>query len=100
MSTELVVLLCYGVHKASGLAMLWKVDIELHVQTYFQNHIDAQIMTDSSSPWRLTGFYGQLEEHRKHESWEYLRHLHSQDLLPWICIGNYNEIISLDEKQG
>ena len=87
------------VRKAGGLAMLWKDDVDLHVQTYSLNHIDARIMTDPSSPWRLTGFYGRPEEHRKHESWEYLRHLHSRDSLPWICLGDYNEILSSDEKQ-
>ena len=45
------------VHRAGGFAMLWKADIDLHVQTYFLNHIDAQIITNPSSPWRLTGFY-------------------------------------------
>ena len=87
------------VRKAGGLAMLWKDDVDLHVQTYSLNHIDARIMTDPSSPWRLTGFYGRPEDHRKHESWEYLRHLHSRDSLPWICLGDYNEILSSDEKQ-
>lgn len=40
------------------------------------------------------------EEHRKHESWEYLRHLHSRDTLPWLRMGDYNEILSSYEKQG
>ena len=29
------------VHRAGGLAMLWKDDVDLHVQTYSLNHIDA-----------------------------------------------------------
>ena len=88
------------VHRAGGLAMLWKKEVSLDIQTYSLNHIDARIMTDLNSPWRLTGFYGRLEEHRKHESWSYLRHLHSRDSLPWLCIGDYNEILNSNEKQG
>ena len=95
---SMLAILC--LRRASGLAMLWKIYVDLHVQTYSLNHIDARIMTDPSSPWRLTGFYGRPKEHRKHESWKYLRHLHSRDSLPWICIGDYNEILSSDEKQG
>ena len=29
-----------------------------------------------------------------------LHHLHSQLFLPWMSIGNYNEILSFEEKQG
>ena len=29
------------VRRANGLAMLWKDDVDLHVQTYSLNHIDA-----------------------------------------------------------
>jgi len=38
------------VRRAGGLAMLWKEDINLHVQTYSFNHIDAHVMTNPNSP--------------------------------------------------
>ena len=85
--------------RRGGLAMLWKDDVELHIQTYSPHHIDAIIQTHSGSPWRITGFYGYPEECHKHESWILLRHLHSRMSLPWVCIGDYNEILSSDEKQ-
>ena len=43
---------------SGGLALLWMEEIELHVQTFTLNHIDALIMNDTNNPWRLTGFYG------------------------------------------
>ncbi|XP_075665634.1 uncharacterized protein LOC142635339 [Castanea sativa] len=88
------------VRRADGLAMLWKDEVRLDVQTYCLNHIDAHILTDPNSPWRLTGFYGRPEDQRKHESWGLLKHLHSRDIVPWVCIGDYNEILSSLEKQG
>ena len=57
------------VRRAGGLAMLWKDEVRLDVQTFSLNHIDAHILADQNSPWRLIGFYGKLEEQRKHESW-------------------------------
>ena len=57
-------------------------------------------MTNPNSPWRIIGFYGRPEEHRKHESWGYLRNLHCRSSLPWLCIGDYNEILTSIEKQG
>lgn len=67
---------------------------------YSQNHINAHIMTNIPNPWRITGFYGRPEEHCRHELWSYLRHLHTKDLLPWVCLGDSNEILNLVEKQG
>ena len=68
--------------RAGGLAMMWKIGIDPHVQTFSLNHIDTQIMNNSPTPWRITGFYGRLEAHQKHESWELLRHLNSRDSMP------------------
>ena len=95
---SMLVVLC--IRRAGGLAMLWKEEVSLDIQTYSSNHIVAHIMTDPNSLWRLTGFYGRPEELRKHESWTYLRHLHSRDSLSWVCIGDYNEILKSEEKQG
>lgn len=88
------------VRRVGGLAMMWKAGVDLHVQTFSLNHIDTWIMNNSATPWRLIGFYGRLEAHRKHESWELLRHLHSRDSMSWLCVGDYNEILSLEEKRG
>ena len=49
---SMLAVLC--VRKADGLAILWKAHVDIHVQTYSLNHIDARIMTDTSSPWRVT----------------------------------------------
>uniref|UniRef100_A0A2N9F380 Reverse transcriptase zinc-binding domain-containing protein n=1 Tax=Fagus sylvatica TaxID=28930 RepID=A0A2N9F380_FAGSY len=50
--------------------------------------------------WRFTGFYGFPEGHRKHESWALLDKLHDMDSLSWLSMGDYNEIVSLEEKSG
>ncbi|XP_075670433.1 uncharacterized protein LOC142640244 [Castanea sativa] len=80
--------------------MFWKGEIDLHVQTYSQNDIDAIVYSPIHPPWRISSFYGQPEESRRHETWRLLRHLHSRYSMPWICIGDYNEILSSEEKQG
>ena len=55
--------------RSGGLAMLWTAETNLHIQTYSPNHIDALIFYNSNTPSRLTGFYGRLEEHKRHETW-------------------------------
>ena len=89
---------CLG--RRGGLAMLWKNEMDLHIQTYTKNHIDALIMSNQNSPWRITGFYGKPEEQLRHEIWLLLKHLKSRSSTPWLCIGDYNEILASREKEG
>ncbi|GKV35033.1 hypothetical protein SLEP1_g43353 [Rubroshorea leprosula] len=50
--------------------------------------------------WHLIGFYGQLEIGRHHESWALLKSLKSSSTLPWVCLGDFNEITKQSEKMG
>ena len=83
-----------------GLAMLWKEEVDLNIQTYNQNHIDTLILTKQNMSWRITGFYGKPEEHLRHETWDLLKHLSTGTSTPWLCIGDYNGILSTEEKNG
>lgn len=88
-----------SIRRSDGLALLWMEEVDLHIQTFTLNHIDALILNDPNTPWRLTGFYGWPEEKRKNKSWKLLRHLHSWHSIPWLCLGNFNEILTSEEKQ-
>ncbi|PNX68166.1 endonuclease/exonuclease/phosphatase family protein, partial [Trifolium pratense] len=50
--------------------------------------------------WRLTGFYGYPEGSRRRDSWNLLRQLSQRSNLPWCVIGDFNDILSSDEKKG
>ena len=68
---------CLG--RERGLAMLWKAaEVDLKIETYTQDHIDALILTNPMKPWRIIGFYGRLEEHLRHETWGLLWHLQTR----------------------
>ena len=83
-----------------GLALLWKEeDVTIKTQTYSPNHIDVRVHTNGSM-WRLIGIYRHLEEERKSETWRLMRHLHAQASLPWVCLWDFNEILSSNEKNG
>ena len=58
---------CVG--RKGGLALLWTREIDLKIKSFSQNHIDAVINdAEKSIKWRLTGFYGHPETHRRYES--------------------------------
>lgn len=65
-----------------------------------QNHIDALICTKQDVSWRIIGFYVKPEEHMRHETWDLLKYLSTQNSTPWLCIEDYNEILSAEEKDG
>ena len=73
----------------------------MDVQTYSPNHIDV-IVTDNhgNRKWRFTGFYGHPETGKREESWRLLEELERRYALPWICMGDFNEILHLGEKVG
>lgn len=94
----MLVVPCLG--RRGDLAMLWKDEVDLDIQTYTQNHIDAFIRTNPNVSWRITGFYGKPEEHMRHETWDLLKYLSTRNSTPWLCIGDYNEILFAEEKDG
>lgn len=82
-----------------GLALLWSRDVDLEIKSYLNHHIDA-IITELSGAfkWRFIGFYGYFETHLRNESWNLLSYLNNQFSLPWFCCGDFNEILSINEK--
>jgi hypothetical protein len=46
------------------------------------------------------GFYGNPDVSKKERSWELLWHLSKLQPCPWLCVGYFNEIISLSEKSS
>lgn len=86
--------------RSGGLALLWKNDVLLNTQIVSPNHIGAYVSYPMQVQWRLTGIYGHPEEQRKCETWHLMRHLYSYTSLPWLCIGDFNEMLSSDEKNG
>nr|POE61708.1 hypothetical protein CFP56_51913 [Quercus suber] len=84
-----------------GLALLWKKDVMVDVQMFGPWHINAEVGgTEGSRRWRFTGFYGQLETSKREETWQILERLGTSNSLPWLCIGDFNEIMSDAEKMG
>ena len=83
---------------SGGLALLWKNEVVVSTQTYSLNHIDVHISSPSQILWRLTGVYGYPKERLKCETWRLMRHLWVRASLPWVCLGDFNEILSSRSK--
>ena len=44
-----------------GLALLWKLEVNLDVINFTNNHVLVKVVEDDGFKWYLTGFYGWLE---------------------------------------
>ena len=96
-SSKLVV---QSTNKGGGLVLFWNDDFNVSIKSYSNSHIDAIIKDGTEEAWRLTGVYGAPETHRREETWTLLRHLDRMFQLPWCCIGDFNEIVKMEEMKG
>ena len=88
-------------HNIGGsLALFWAADSNVDVLSFSDNHIDAIIDHGVDDAWWFTGFYGDPETINRENSWSMLKRLSTRFTLPWVCIGDFNEILYADEKQG
>lgn len=96
--TNMVVKDCLG--RGGGLAIFWWKDIDMHVRLISQLYIYVDVMEVSGFVWRLTGFCGEPSTDRKVLSWKALRVLNAARRRPWLCLGDFNEILMGCEEGG
>ena len=75
--------------------------MKLDIQTFSQSHIDC--LVDGGAEygwWHLTGFYGNPKTSKRKEKWDTMKHLGTNSSLPWLVIGDFNEIMSMLKKEG
>lgn len=92
--------LCLSVNdKWGGLAVWWKGIIYLSLLHYSPNHIDMQVSGEVDClAWRFTRVYKEPRVSGCGYAWTLLCKLQSRSSSPWICIGNFKEILWSFEK--
>ena len=86
--------------RSGGLAMYWNDNLNLELIHFSQYHIDMIVKKDEEQPWRITCIYGEANVNERQKTWDLLRFLRSESNLPWVCIGDFNEVLSADEHFG
>jgi hypothetical protein len=89
-----------SVGTSGGLALFWKREVDVTLQSYSEYHIDIVVKEEDGLKWIFTGIYGESRNEEKNITWELLRTLKDQNNLPWLCSGDFNEILFNCEKEG
>ncbi|XP_019183645.1 PREDICTED: uncharacterized protein LOC109178466 [Ipomoea nil] len=84
---------------SGGMALLWKKNNTVRLLTYSQSHIDVEVSLFNKL-WRMTCIYGIPERGRREETWDLLGTLKTRSLLPWVVIGDFNNLLYQHEKKG
>jgi hypothetical protein len=91
----------FGRERSGGLALFWKDHLDISIKSYSLNHIHGKCLdVVTNENWDLTGIYGHPEEHNKKKTWQLVKHLSSEVSNLWLCFGDFNDILSAEEKQG
>ncbi|KAH7853442.1 hypothetical protein Vadar_002449 [Vaccinium darrowii] len=94
---------CYvdPVGLSGGLALWWKEEVDVEVRFKSKNILRCIITWPSSSNrWLGTFIYAPPVWQQRVDFWNYLRSIHAENQLPWLCVGDFNEVGSIWEKQG
>ncbi|KAL5560150.1 hypothetical protein UlMin_036361 [Ulmus minor] len=93
----------YGVDRvgfSGGLVLLRKDHIVVKINSSARFYIDAFISSSDIIPWRFSGIYGDPNPNQRKNTWELIQRLCLVDHGPWICCGDFNEILDVSEKFG
>ena len=84
--------------RSGGLLLIWKKEFSIQFQNVSNYYVDVIIKEEKE--WRLTSIYGKPRWEHKHVTWETMRSLHNGSDLPWLMLGDFNEILFHHEKEG
>lgn len=81
-----------------GLILAWMPGFNVHI-VYHSNHIIHTNLIDSKgNPLSITFIYGHPDHSRRNEVWQQLRNLKHVAHPSWLCIGDFNQILTNEEK--
>jgi hypothetical protein len=80
--------------------MVWEREVKLTQIYACPNFIDVSITEEDDKEWRFTSLYGEFKWAEKYKTWDKIRGIHQNNNLPWIILGDLNEILYEHVKEG
>jgi hypothetical protein len=60
----------------------------------------VKVIESQDKIWRFTEIYGEPRWEDKYKTWDKIREQKNVSNLPWLLMGDFNEILFSDEKEG
>lgn len=89
---------CRG--RSGGIGIFWRNYDLCSLISYSTTFVNLDVHDDDLAVWRITAFYGYSERSRRRASWDMLRSIGQDVNSPWLCIGDFNDLLSQDDKIG
>jgi hypothetical protein len=84
-----------------GLCFGWKPGVDIEPTSQNQNLINLLVFSDPPNlPWMLSAIYGPPYKKMKRIFWEALHQTASSFSGPWLCMGDFNEVLLQVDKKG
>lgn len=83
-----------SIGRSGRLGLFWNLSSGVLVLGYSKSCVDVLVKMEGLGSWRITCFYGELDQNKREESWAALRQLKSVSTQPLICCGDFNDLRS------
>ncbi|KAK6147594.1 hypothetical protein DH2020_018506 [Rehmannia glutinosa] len=87
------------VGRSGGLALLWRQNVDVSLRGFNNHFIDAHV-SFATMKFRFTGVYGQPNISQRRAFWNSFKNLFPRTNEPWICMGDFNEVLRQNEFVG
>ncbi|KAK4268200.1 hypothetical protein QN277_024886 [Acacia crassicarpa] len=89
------------VGRSGGLALWWSEVLTVNILFSSPNIIHTSVMSATlSTPSYITFIYGPTDEEERRLCWQEVRKISEHIRSSWLCLGDFNEILTQDEKCG
>lgn len=81
-----------GDGSGGDIALLWDEGLYVDTLSMGHRHFDVIIKAADDFRWRCTFMYGEPRTQDRHLMWEQLRRIKPASDLPWLMMGDFNEV--------
>ncbi|EMS67317.1 Potassium channel AKT1 [Triticum urartu] len=78
----------------------WFAKVQEACRKDVERAFDVSVEEPGKEKWRMTCVYGEAQTHLRHQTWDVLKNISTLSDLPWRCIGDFNEVLRLEEHEG
>lgn len=83
------------------MTIMWKDEPNILVNSATRNYIDVTVFqSNQRNRFHATFVHVPVLYHDRLQLWQQMRALNDQEKLPWLCIGDFNEMLYHWEKVG